>query len=120
MTRNRDLGAALMVVVVAFVFVGFANGYFAKLPTEVGYRELAFVIPVLVLLPFIRSSVRWTALATGIIGVFGAVLALYNLATFPRDMVAPPAIGLLLVLGFTFLAFRAYLSEGRSQGRGAL
>ena len=114
------MAAALMVVVVSFIGVGFANGYFAELESEVGYRELAFLVPVVALLPLIRSTLRWTALATGIVGVFGLVLAAYNLATFPGDKLGPPAIGLILVLLFTFFAFRAYLTEGRSERRGAL
>ena len=119
MFGDRDLAAVLMVVVVAFIALGFANGYFAELPAEVGYRELVFLVPVVALLPLIRSALRWTALAAFIVGALGLILAVYNLATFPSDMLAPPAIGLLLVLGFTLLALKAYVSEGRSRDREA-
>jgi hypothetical protein len=116
MVADRDLAAVLMVIVAAFIALGFANGYFAELPTEVGYREFVFLVPMVALLPLIRFALRWTALATCIVGVFGLIVAVYNLATFPSDMLAPPALGLLLIFGFTFFAFKAYLSEGHHQG----
>jgi hypothetical protein len=117
MARDRDVTAACMILTVAWSLLGFASGFFTQLPAEASYRDFAVLVPVLVFLPLIRSPVRWTALATGIIGIVTLISALYSLITFPAAFRFGPAVSLIFVFFFTFFAFRAYRREDNSQNQ---
>jgi len=109
MSRNRDLAAAFGVLAVAWPFLGFATGYTAQyIPASVHLLEWALAVLVLIFIPLVRGTTRWTALGAGIVGIIMAIWAISGFFVVPPGAAFAPAAELVFTALFAFFAFRAY------------
>jgi len=70
MSGNRDLAAAFGVLAVAWPFLGFATGFEAQYLSASFQLVLgAVTLLILIFIPLVRSTTRWTALGAGIAGI---------------------------------------------------
>jgi len=109
MSRNRDLAAAFGVLAVAWPFLGAATGYTARyVSTTALLLDWAFAVLVLIFIPLVRGTTRWTALGAGIVGIIRAIFAILAIFVVPLGAAFAPATELVFSVLLAFFAFRAY------------
>jgi hypothetical protein len=108
MTNNRGLAAAFGVLSVAWVLLGHTVGFFIGLPAFILWMEFVTLLLLLIFTPAVMFKARWTALGAVIVGVIRIIWDILGLASFHASLLYGPAVALVLVLFFTYFAFRGY------------
>jgi len=112
MSRNRDLAAAFGVLAVAWPLLGFATGFMAQyLPASLHLVVWAVNVLILIFLPLVRSTARWTALGAGIVGIIMVIWAVIEIVILPPAATIGPAVGLVFAALFALFALRAYFEK---------
>jgi len=97
------------VLMVAWPLLGFATGYYARyVPTSVHLLEWPLIVLVLIFIPLVRGTTRWTALGAGIVGIIWLIWGVLGLSVIPPGAVYGPVAQLVFAALFAFFAFRAY------------
>jgi hypothetical protein len=111
MRNNREIPAALGVLAVGWIFLGYTIGYFAQAGLPASDLWITFVTTALVLIftPAVMLKARWTALGAVIAGIIYIIPNVIALAAgVPMSLLYGPVIAVVLGLFFTYFSFRAY------------
>ena len=112
MSRNRDLAAAFGVLAIAWPLYGFATGFMAQYyPPSVRLVVWANNVSVIIFLPLVRSTARWTALGAGIVGIIMVMWAVIEIVILPPAATIGPAVNVVFGILFTLFALRAYFEK---------
>jgi hypothetical protein len=112
MSRNRDSAAAFGVMLVALHSLAAMTGYFAQhVPVKFHFLVWILTVLILIFIPLVRGTARWTALGAGIAGIILVIWILFELTFLPPAAMFGPILGLVLAVFFAFFSFRAYLEK---------
>ena len=112
MSRNRDLAAAFGVLAVAWPLLGFATGFMAQyVPASLHLVVWAVNVLILIFLPLVRSTARWTALGAGIVGIIMVMWAMTEIVTLPQLPTTGPGLEVVFAAIFALFALRAYFEK---------
>jgi hypothetical protein len=112
MSRNRDLAAAFGVLAVAWPFVGFATGFEAQYLSASFQLVLgAVTLLILIFIPLVRRTARWTALGAGIAGIIMVIWVVIEIVTLPQLATRAPVLEVVFAGMFALFALRAYFEK---------
>jgi len=108
MTDNRELAAALGVLMVAWVPLGYTVGYFTGFSAYDLWIAFVGTLLVLIFTPAVMSKVSWTAPGAVVVGVINIIIHILAVITSPMSKVFALAVALVLDVLFIYFSFRAY------------
>jgi uncharacterized protein YhhL (DUF1145 family) len=113
MSRNRDLAAVFGVLAVAWPYYGFATGFMAQyLPASLQLELWAVNVLILIFLPLVRSTIRWTALGAGIAGIIMIIWVGIEIVILPGFLATrAPVLEVVFAGIFALFALRAYFEK---------
>ena len=87
--KKRDVASALMAATVAWNILGFATGFFGRAwggaPVPVARISYALNVALALFSPLARSDMRWTALASTVLGASMAVWPAVGVFTMSEE-----------------------------------